>query len=260
MRVLVFTADEPLYLPLYLEPILSAHGACIERVVLANPRSSPLTQARRQYGMYGPRAGARMAARYVRSRVLARLPPSAQRRLTGRYHDVRSAAREHGVPVETVPDVRAAPFVERVRESDPDVVLSVVCGQRLPAAVLGVPDHAVNVHGSLLPKYRGRATAFWPLYHGEDRTGVTAHLMTEELDAGPIVQRRAFPIDADDTVHDVMSGIVEEGAELAVDVLDRLRAGESLVTEPNPTTEDDYYSLPVPAERRAFLRDGGRFG
>lgn len=259
VRVLLFTADEPLYLPSYVETILDAHADVTAGVVLADPRRSLRSQARRQYGMYGPRAGARMAARFLRSRLLSKLPPRLQPRLTGRYHGVRSVARAHDVPVRAVPDLRAPSLTRWVGEVDPDVVLSVMCGQRIPDEVLSTPAYALNVHGSLLPRYRGRATAFWALHGDEDETGVTAHLMTEELDAGPIVERRAFPIDPGDTVHDVTTSIVEHGGDLAVDLLDRIRAGETLETEPNPTTDEDYHTLPGSAARREFRRRGGEF-
>ena len=259
VRIVLFTAEEPLYLPRYVEPVLAAHGDVVERVVLAGSKRPVREQARRQYAMYGPRAGVRMAARYARGRLLDALPTSLQPPLTGRYHSVAAAARAHGVEPLPVGDLSDPTFVETVRELDPDVLLSVICGQRVPEPVLDVPEWAVNVHGSLLPAYRGRATAFWPLYDGRDRSGVTAHLMTPALDAGPIVERRPFPLRDGDTVDDVMERIVERGADLAVDVLDRLRAGERLETEPNPTGPDEYHTLPTAAERREFRRKGGRF-
>ena len=259
MRVVLFTAEEPLYLPRYVDPILETHGDVVERVVLAGPKRPVREQARRQYAMYGPRAGARMAARYTRGRLLGALPGALQQSLTGRYHSVAAAARAHGVEPLPVEDLSDPAFVDRVREIDPDVLLSVVCGQRVPEPVLHIPEWAVNVHGSLLPEYRGRATAFWPLYDERDRSGVTAHLMTAELDAGAIVERRPFPLRDGDTVDDVMERIVETGADLAIDVLGGLRAGERLETEPNPTGPDDYHTLPTAADRREFRRRGGRF-
>lgn len=259
VRVLLFTAEEPLYLPRYVEPILAAHGDAVERVVLAGPRRPLHEQARRQYATYVPSAGAKMAVRYASGRLLDALPRTLQPSPTGRYHSVEAAAEAHGVRPLAVEDLTDPGFVARVREFDPDVLLSVVCGQRVPEPVLDVPEWAINVHGSLLPDYRGRATAFWPLYHGEERSGVTAHLMTPELDAGPIVERRPFPLRDGDTVDDVMERIVETGSALAVDLLDRLRADGRPTTEPNPTGPDDYRTLPTAAERRAFRRRGGRF-
>lgn len=258
MRVLLLTSDEPLYLPRYLEPILRERGGDVARVVVAPFPGDALGSARRQLRALGPSAGLRLGARYARGRLLEALPADLGRTITGRHHSVESVARHHDVPVETVEDVNALGFLERVRRLDPDVVLSIVAGQRVGAALRERPDHAINVHGSLLPKYRGRATAFWPLYYGDEETGVTAHLLTEEWDAGPIVEQRSFPIGPEDTVHDVYRRIADVGSTLALDVLDAVEDG-SIEVRPNLTTEADYYSLPSTAERREFLRRGNRF-
>lgn len=257
MRAVVFTSAEPLYLPRYLEPVLEAHAAAIDRVVIA-PFDAPTRQELRdQLGMYGPRAGARLALRYARSRLLDRLPGDLAYRATGRYHSVERVARAHGVPVERAVDVADPSFVERVRSTDPDLLLSIVAGQRLPAELLDGAADAINLHGSLLPKHRGRATAFWPLYDGDDRTGVTAHRMTGRFDAGPILERRAFPIEPDDTVDSVYRKLAATGGDLAVDLLDRY---PDLPDErPNETSSADYHGLPGPAERREFRERGNAF-
>ena len=165
----------------------------------------------------------------------------------------------HGILVQMpVPDHVDDPvFVDRVRALDPDLYLSVVAGQRLGAELLSIPDDAVNLHGSLLPKYRGRAVGFWPLYYDDDRTGVTAHVMTGEWDAGPIIERRSFRLSADDTVHDVYRRLSDVGADLACDLLARYPT--DFETRPNETTPDDYHTLPTPAERRRFRRRGNAF-
>ena len=260
MDVVVCTTEEPLFLPRYLEPAVEHHADAIAEVVLAPP-TSRLRTLRRLYRMYGPRAFPRVAGRFVRAKALDALPDGLGYRLTGRYHGVASLARAHGLAVHRVPDVADPGFVARVEAVDPNVLLSVVCGQKLPPAVLDAADVAINVHGSLLPRYRGRGTAFWPLYYGDDATGVTAHLMTEEFDAGPIVEQRRFPIEPDDTVHDVYAAIADVGSDLVVDLLDRLeRVGvDAVETRPNPTRAADYHSIPTAEERRQFLDRGNRF-
>lgn len=256
MDAVLFTAEEPLYLPRHLEPVLDTHGDTFEEVVIVPP-NGPATELRRQFRLFGPANFLRMAARFGRGTLLDALPLGLGRRLTGRYHGVATLAASYGIPVRRVADVSAPPFVDQFEARDPDVVLSVVCGQRLPPAVLDVPDVALNLHGSLLPKYRGRAVAFWPLYYGDAETGVTAHVMTDEYDAGPIVEQRAFEIRAADSMHDVSLKLADVGSELAVDLLDRLPG--DLETRPNPTGPDDYHTLPTPEERREFLRQGHRF-
>ena len=255
MRTLLVTSEEPLYLPRYLEPVVSEHADSIGAVVVAPPRQSTLAQVREQYRTFGPRAFVRLGARAVAGTLADRL--SGGRPVGGRYHSVASLARAHDLPVWHAPDVTDPEFVDRVRALDPDLLLSVVASQKLGPALLDVPDDAVNLHGSLLPEYRGRATAFWPLYYGDDVTGVTAHRMTDEWDAGPIIQRRRVPIDDGETVHSLYLKLADCGGALACDLLDRYPC--AFETEPNETTADDYHSLPTAAQRRAFRRRDGRF-
>lgn len=255
MRVMVFTTDEPLYLPRYLDPILNAHAAHITDLVIAPPPRPVREQIRRQYRMFGPMAFSRMSGRVARGWLLDRLPDT----LTGRHHSVRSVARAHGVPVRRVDDVDDAGFIDWVEAHEPDILLSVVCGQKLGPRLLEVPDHAINLHGSLLPRYRGRGVAFWPLFYGDAETGVTAHVMTEDWDAGPIVEQRSVPIDGSETVHSLSLKLADCGSDLAVDLLARVAAGADLSTRPNQTTPADYHTLPTPAERREFRRRGNAF-
>jgi hypothetical protein len=259
VRVVLATSEEPLYLPDYLRPVFEAHADAIEAVALVPFAGDPLEQAREQLRAWGVRGTARLGTRFAVGRAAGALSEPVQRRLPGGYRSVRRLARSYDLPVRGVPDASAPAFVDWLRERDPDLLLSVVAGQLFPGDALEAADLAVNCHGSLLPKYRGRATAFWPLYHGDDETGVTAHLMTEAWDAGPILRQRAFPIADDDSMHDVNRKLAETGADLVVDLLDDLRAGERPAPRPNPTREYEYRSLPTPAERREFRRRGNRF-
>lgn len=256
MRAVLVTGEEPLYLPSYVEPVLRARADDVAAVVRAPPARPLREQARRQFRMFGPVDVLRMGARVVAGRFADALPVD---RPGGRYHSVRAVARAHGVPTWRAADVNDPATVDRIRELDPDCLLSIVAGQKLGPDLLAVPDVAVNLHGSLLPRYRGRAVAFWPLFYGDDETGVTAHLLTDEWDAGPIVEQRRVPIADGDTMHDLYRKLAAAGGELAVDLLDRLAAGEALETRPNETTPDDYHTLPTPAERRAFKRRGNEF-
>lgn len=256
MTAWLFTSDVPLYLPEAVDRMLDAHADLVERVVIAPPSFDLLV--RQQLRMFGLLDGLRMGRRYAQGELLGLLPPALQRRLTGRLHSVADAARDHGVPVETVPDVTDPAFVDRMRSSAPELLLSFVCGQRLGPDLLGVPDWAINLHPALLPDYRGSAPEFWALYHGEDETGWTAHVMVEEFDAGPIVDQRTVPIRPEETLHSLTTRLSEVGSEFAVDLMGEFPDGR-FETRPNPTTDDDYYSMPSPQDREEFKRRGNRF-
>lgn len=257
MRVVLVTSEEPLYLPEYIYRILDSHADVIDRLVIV-PFDAPLDQQVREYfGMYGFRAGAQMAIRFLVGQVFDAVVTVLDQRVRGRFHSVASVARARDIPYERVPDVSDLGFINRIRKTNPDVILSVVAGQRLPSELLACATEAINMHGSLLPKYRGRATAFWPLYYGDDRTGVTAHRMTEEFDAGPIIAQRAFPIVEKDTVDSVYRKLARTGATLSVDLLDSYP--DLPDSSPNETTREDYHGIPSSEERRRFFERGNSF-
>jgi methionyl-tRNA formyltransferase len=242
MTVLLLTDDNPMYMPAYLEPVIRTHSDHLTEIVFApNPNEDFGTMIRKRYKMFGSTAFLRYGFRYASGTLLSKLPSS----LTTDYHSVGEIAREYDVPVRTETDINRSTFVSSVRKQGPDVILSIACGQLLGEDYLSIPDQGcINLHGSLLPEYRGRATAFWVLYHDEDVSGVIAHYMTSEFDSGDIIMQREFNINSTDTMDDVYWKIVENGLELAVDLLDRLARGEELPRRPNPTDEDEYRRFP----------------
>ena len=142
------------------------------------------------------------------------------------FGNVRHTALDHGLPVITPADANAADVVERIAQLAPDFLFSFYYRQMLKPPLLALPRHgALNMHGSLLPKYRGRAPVNWAVLHGETRTGASLHYMVEKPDAGDLVSQAEVPILPDDTAHDVF-GKVTVAAELALwRVLPALLAG-----------------------------------
>lgn len=259
MNIVLFTQDDPIYLPRYLEPIVSDQTNRLSEIILAPRPTSRWTEFRGLYEMFGSTAFVRFGIIYVSGEFIARLPASISYPLTGRYHSVKSLAVAHDIPLRTVPDINDRSFVTSMRDQDPDLFLSVACGQKMGEGLLDVPTMgAVNIHGSLLPDYRGLSTAFWVLFHGETESGVTAHFMDSTLDTGPIIDQRSFAIETDDTMHDVYLKVTEIGASLANDVIEAIATG-TVRTEPNDPESGSYFSRPSADDRREFLRRGNEF-
>ena len=121
---------------------------------------------------------------------------AAGRSATPRPTPVKEAAAELGLPVAQPQRVRDAAFLELVRGREPELLVVVAYGRILPRAVLeAAPRGAINVHFSLLPKYRGAAPVQWALVNREPVTGVTTMRITEGLDEGPILQQSAVAIE-----------------------------------------------------------------
>ena len=111
------------------------------------------------------------------------------------FESVAARARLYGIPVVTPADPNGRETVERVRAAAPDLLFSFYYRRMLGAELLALPRRgAYNLHGSLLPKYRGRAPVNWAILHGERETGATLHEMVAKPDAGRIVDRERVPI------------------------------------------------------------------
>jgi methionyl-tRNA formyltransferase len=140
---------------------------------------------------------------------------------------VKSLALKLGLPVLQPPRARDEQFIAELRALQPDLVVVVAYGQILPPAILDLPRHGcLNVHTSLLPKYRGAAPIQWAIANGDTGTGVTIMKMDVGLDTGPIVsQRRTAILPADDsvTLHDRLAQL---GAELLIQTIPDYVAGK----------------------------------
>ena len=142
------------------------------------------------------------------------------------FGSVEQTARDHGIPVVTPADPNTPEFLERLRALAPDLIFSFYYRQMLKPALLAIPPMgALNMHGSLLPRFRGRAPVNWAVLHGAVETGASLHYMVEKPDAGDLVAQTAVPILPDDTAHEVF-GKVTVAAELTLwKVLPDLLAG-----------------------------------
>lgn len=144
------------------------------------------------------------------------------------FDSVAELAGRYDIPVITPEDANDPAIVEELAALAPDFLFSFYYRQMLGAPLLALPRRgAWNMHGSLLPKYRGRVPVNWAIIHGERETGATLHEMVAKPDAGGIIAQQTVPILPDDTVFDVFTKVTL-AAEMALDrVLPDLLAGRA---------------------------------
>jgi methionyl-tRNA formyltransferase len=139
---------------------------------------------------------------------------------------MKEIAQEKGVPVFQPADVNASEGVEMLRGLKPDLLVVAAYGQILSKAVLGLPPlGGINVHASMLPKYRGAAPIAWAIYQGERASGVTIIRMSVSLDAGDMLAQAALEIFPGETAGELEARLAPLGARLALDVIEKLKAG-----------------------------------
>lgn len=148
---------------------------------------------------------------------------------------VKELAQSRGVQLLQPPKIRGTGFVDELRALKPDVCVVTAYGKILPKDVLAVPRKGcVNVHASLLPRFRGAAPVQWAIAHGDPKTGVALMVMDEGMDTGPVLAVRELQIEASDTSESLLDKLAVLGGGLLREELPRYLSGE-LTPTPQPT-------------------------
>ena len=148
--------------------------------------------------------------------------------------ETKQLALERGLTVYQPDSVRTEEALELMRSLAPDVLCVVAYGKILPDAMLAIPRlGAVNVHGSLLPKYRGAAPIQWSVLNGDEYAGVTTMYLAHDMDAGDIIYREATPVGEYETAGELFDRLAAMGAGLLVKTLAAMEAGSAPREEQN---------------------------
>ncbi len=159
---------------------------------------------------------------------------------------VKPLAEALGLRVLQPPRIRAPEALEALRALAPDLQVMVAYGQILPRSVMDLAARGtINVHSSLLPRYRGAAPIHWAIVNGETETGVTTMMIDEGLDTGPILLSRATPIGAEETTPELEARLARLGGALLVETIDGLARGTV-----SPVPQDHAAATPAPMLRK----------
>jgi methionyl-tRNA formyltransferase len=241
MNIVFLTVDDPLYLPSFYKRVLVARSdvAAVFVVPPLYKGQPPRAAALRYFDTFGVRATMALAARVM----LAKL----------RRRSIDHVARRHGVPCERVSDVNDDGFLERLRALDTQLIVSVSCPQLFAAPLIELPSRGcLNIHGAMLPEYRGVLPSFWMLANGETRGGVSIFFVNETIDGGELCGQRSFAIWPDESLDAFVRRSKAEAAELLLEVLASIEEGTVMRT-PLDLSVGSYYPWPDrPAVRRFY--------
>jgi methionyl-tRNA formyltransferase len=159
------------------------------------------------------------------------------------FPPVKECAVKHGIPVFQPEKIKTPEAVEELRRYGADIFVVAAFGQILSKEILDMPRlGCVNIHASLLPKYRGAAPINWCIIDGEEKTGVTIMQMNEGLDTGDILTVKEVMIDKKETAESLFDKLSVAGAELIVETLPKLERGE-ITPKPQDDSKSSYAKL-----------------
>jgi methionyl-tRNA formyltransferase len=174
------------------------------------------------------------------------------------FGSVQELAASHGIKVETPDEPNGVEWIAEGRRARPDFVFSFYYRHMLGPAWLALPKRgALNMHGSLLPKYRGRAPVHWAILRGETMTGASLHYMLEQPDAGALVDQQAVPILEDDDALAVSMKVAEAAEQVLQRSLPKLIAG-SAAARALDLAQGSYFGRRRPEDGRIDWRAGAR--
>lgn len=197
--------------------------------------------------------------------VITQLAKPVGRGLKLAHTPAANWAFEKSIPVIETADVNAADVAEKIKRCGPDLIVVIAFGQKIGVEVTGIPPKGtINVHGSLLPKYRGAAPINWAIVNGEVETGVTIITVAGKMDAGEMLAQAKTPICWDQTADELSEDLAKLAAPLLVETIDKIESGtaqyvkqdESQATRaPKMKKSDGFLDWNLPAEvlRRKIL-------
>ncbi len=191
----------------------------------------------------------------VKSRHKVKLVVSQPDKAKGRSKElvpteVKAAALRENLPVFQPEKMKTQETFDELKKYDADIIVVAAYGRIIPKNILELPKYGcINLHASLLPKYRGAAPIQWAVLDGEEKTGVTVQQMNEGLDTGDIISVKECVIDKKETSESLFEKLAKLGASLIVETLDKIENGE---TKPIPQPE----MSPTPYARMISKNDG----
>jgi methionyl-tRNA formyltransferase len=246
VNVVYLTTDDPLYLPAFFDRVLSARddAAAVFAVPPLYKNQSTSAAARRYFRTFGAAATVGLATRTASAKV--------------RRQSIAAACERHGVRYEEIADVNDPAFLDQLRRLGTDLIVSVSCPQIFHKPLIELaPQGCLNIHGAILPEYRGVMPSFWMLANGEKVAGVSIFFVNEDIDGGDLCGQRIFEIGEHETLDEFLRRSKAVAADLLLDVLRDIDDG-SVSRRPLELGKGSYFSWPGREDVRRFRAAGRR--
>ncbi len=247
MKIAFLTTDDPIYLPAFYDKVLGKYGKETQAVYSVPPlykNQTALQAALRYYKTFGLTASFGLGARIGL--------------VTARGQSIASVCKKHDVAYELVTDVNAESFRQRLSEAGTDLLISVSCPQIFKKPLIELPQlGCLNIHGAILPHYRGVLPSFWMIANKEKNAGVSIYYVNEKIDAGELCAQQIFEIMPGESLDNFIKRSKAIAAELLLEVLGKIKDGTITRSHLN-LAEGSYYSWPDKEAVKRFHANGNR--
>ena len=255
-KIVVFSSND-LFAGRALKKSVEAYPECFQAIVYADDPFS--TFKKRLFILENS------GLRYIAFQAFNKIFIKNAILLFSRFHRfghplVSQLAKRHKIKVIRVDKINSKSAEESLLHMEPDIILSIQFPQVMRENILKIPKiGAINIHKSLLPKYRGMNPIFWAMLKGEKEIGVTAHFMEKSIDSGEIIDQRSIPVSPSDSLFSLNNKCAEAASGLIYDLVTCIYGGNEVHSYPQNTQQASYFSLPTKREVREFKRKKMKF-
>ncbi len=255
-RTIVLTQEDRFFVPKNIEKLTGVSD--VLEIVVIDSKGSLSNKVHDFYRWFGISQIGKMGCKYSGRMLLDWLDCLLGWRILNGCGSVKSVARKDSIPFLKISDVNSPEFVEHVKSLSPDLIVSYSAPQVIKEPLLSLPANGIiNVHGSLLPNFRGLLPSFWVLYHDQEETGATVHYMSGKIDDGRILLQQPISIKGVRSMFEVMARTKQVGGELVLQAVKLISDGKAESTE-NDISRGNYFSWPNEQQTRTFRRKGYR--
>jgi methionyl-tRNA formyltransferase len=253
MNIILVTPNEPFYmsenLSFFLENIpedVKLKGCILLRPTPYGRRASFVGKAKKTYKVFGLKFFLFYSLEYVKSKILKK--------------DVKKILEDHDIPIIQLPfNINHTDSIKTISQYNPDLIVSILGNQIFKKPILDLPRKGcINLHTSLLPKYRGMMPTFWSLLNDEKEIGVSVFLMDEGIDTGPVISQAITPIKSTDSQKTLIQRTKKIGMQLIIDAIELIKEDKVQFIS-NENLESSYYSYPKSEDVKLFLKKGKKF-
>lgn len=259
MRIVFLSPEEPFYLPEFYKYVFdnlpSGHEIKVIIVPTTYKNTTKVDLSLRYAKTFGIKEAAILSYKVLHYKIMNYL-------IRGRgykSYSLQSILEKYGIPYLYELDVNSIQNLKRLKEWGTELIISVSCPQIFKKSLIDLPPKGcLNLHGSLLPDYRGVMPSFWMLANNEKEAGITLFFVNEKIDAGDVLIQRKFPIQPDDTLDSFIRRSKRIGAEMVVEGIKKIAQG-NIQTYPFDMSKGNYYGWPTREAVHRFLSYGRRF-
>lgn len=254
LRVVVMTQADRFFIPKNIDR--AAEVCEILEIVEVNCKSALENRLSDYYKWFGPWQCAKMGAVTVGREAEKQLDRLTGYHLFGGCCSVRDVARKNHIQHRVITNSNDPAYIRHIRALAPDLIISYSAPQIIKEELLSIPTYGViNVHGALLPDYRGCLPSFWYLYHDEKLGGATVHYMSAKIDDGDIIEQGSVDISDCRSMFRLMKKTKAVGGELMIKAIEDIGNG-TVERRKNETEKGSYFTWPTVEQAREFRKKG----